>query len=48
LTASTIASSSSSMRATGMPAWMIAAAVSTAPAMLANEQTAAEVASGTR
>ena len=48
LTASTIASSSSSTRATGMPDWMTAAAVSTAPFMLANEQTAADVASGTR
>jgi hypothetical protein len=46
--ASTMAASSSSTRATGMPDWMTAAAVSTAPAMEAKEQTAAETASGTR
>ena len=34
------------MRATGMPDWMVAITVSTAPARWPNEQTAAEIASG--
>ena len=39
-------SSSSSMRATGMPDWMVAITVSTAPARSRNGQTAADTASG--
>ena len=40
-------SSSSSMRATGMPAWMVAITACTASSTLAKLQTAAEIASGT-
>ena len=34
------------MRATGMPSWMVAITVSTAPPSVGNAQTAAEIASG--
>ena len=35
------------MRATGIPSWMVAITVSTAPCIVSNEQTAADTASGT-
>ena len=44
--ASICASSSSSIRATGTPSWIVAMTVSTAPLIDSNEQTAAETASG--
>ena len=34
------------MRATGMPSWIVAITVSTAPRIESNEQTAAAIASG--
>ena len=44
--ARTCTSSRSSIRAIGTPAWMVAITVSTAPASVSKEQTAAEIASG--
>src|SRR3546814_8621135 len=46
LIAFTCSSSSSSMRATGMPDWMVRMTVSTAPARESKEHTAASLASG--
>ena len=46
MTASIWTSSSSSIRATGTPHWMVWMTVSTAPASDSNEHTAADIASG--
>ena len=46
LTASIWTSSRSSIRATGMPSWIVAMTVSTAPSIESNAQTAADTASG--